>query len=121
MALAADRARNRRSSRASLLFCAGLFLLALVVISQLGENGLVSWLRLRSQVAELSVETDGLEAANADLQERIDAVLNDPATLERIAREKHNMKRPGEEVLVILPPDREQPTQELDGDAPGLR
>ncbi|PJA73507.1 hypothetical protein CO151_13410 [bacterium CG_4_9_14_3_um_filter_65_15] len=118
MALAADRARNRRSSRASLLLCAGLFLLALVVISQLGENGLVSWLRLRSQVSELSRDTDELETANADLEGRIDAVLNDPQTLERLARERHNMKGPGEEVLMILLPGQGRLDPEADRDEP---
>ncbi len=119
MAMAANRSRQRGGTRASLLFLAALFLLALVVISQLGENGLVSWLKLRREIRTLETETSALERGTAELERKIDAVLNDPLTLEHLARERCNMKAEGEEVLVILPPTA--PDDGADGGTAGRR
>ncbi len=104
MAHSPGRPGGRRGSHSPLLLLLGLFLLALVVISQLGENGIVSWWKLRAEVADLQAETTGLQERNRELEARIDALLTDPATLEKIAREQFNMQRPDEEVLMILPP-----------------
>ncbi len=104
MARGMGRPRDKHNSRSSLLLLVGLVLLALVIISQLGENGFVSWLKLRHNVRTLEAETTRLEIDNKSLAGRIDAVTNDQATLEKIAREKFNMKRPNEEVLMVLPP-----------------
>ncbi len=104
MAHSPARAADKRNFRSSLLFLLGLFLLGLVVISQLGENGFASWLNLQSKVQELEESTANLERQNQELEARIDAVTNDPATLEKIAREQLDMQRPDEEVLMVLPP-----------------
>ncbi|MGD9549002.1 MAG: septum formation initiator family protein [Candidatus Krumholzibacteriia bacterium] len=94
----------RRDGRRTALLAIAFILLGLVVVSQLGENGVISWLRLRGELAALEQEVQALEAANAELRQQIDALANDPETLEKIAREKYNMRAEGEEVLVVLPP-----------------
>ena len=98
----------------SVLLVTALILLGLVVVSQLGENGIISWLHLRGELAGLEREVETLEAANAELRRQLDALANDPETLERIAREKYNMRAKGEEVLVVLPPRPAEETSESD-------
>ena len=80
---------------------AGAALLVLVVLG-LGVYGWQGVVRLREMRAQLVA----LERDNATLREQaerlaqtIDRLRNDPAYLERIAREERGMARPGETIL----------------------
>ncbi len=44
-----------------------------------------------------------------ELTARLEALQNDPVALEKLAREELNMRRPDEEVLMVLPADPETP------------
>ncbi len=59
-----------------------------------------AFLDQRAQIADLERRTAELQQQNADLRGRIDR-LNDPAELERIARECLGMVAPGEVALVV--------------------
>lgn len=98
------RQPRRAIARGGLAILGALLLIGLVVLSQLGENGFMSWRRLQQRQRQIAAEVSGLEATNAALQQKIDALAEDPFTLEKIAREEHNMRRPDEEVLQVLPP-----------------
>jgi len=93
---------NRHS--VSLLVGAGL--LVLLVLSQFGENGIVSWFSVRARHQQLQEDVVRLEEENTLLRARLDALANDLEALEKIAREKYNMQRADEEVLLVLPRDR---------------
>ncbi|MGE0354850.1 MAG: septum formation initiator family protein [Gemmatimonadales bacterium] len=82
-------------------------LLGLVFALQAGEFSTWNWLTLRRQVGEeraaiatLRTEIDSLEALTR-------AVERDPATQERIAREKYGMIRKGEFLYRVVPADTE--------------
>jgi cell division protein FtsB len=96
-------------ARHSLAILIGSGLMMILILSQLGENGIVSWFRLVSTEKELRAEVADLEQQNRDLAARLKALENDPRALEKIAREEHNMQRPEEEVLVVLPQDQRTP------------
>jgi len=81
-------------ARHSLAILVGAGLLMMLTLSQLGENGIVSWFHLASREKQLREEVIAL-----------DALENDPWALEKIAREEQNMRRPEEEVLTVLTPD----------------
>ena len=49
-----------------------------------------------------------LEQTNAALQRRIDELGTDSA-IERLAREQHNLVKPGEQAFAILPPAGDAP------------
>jgi len=55
---------------------------------------------LNARIAELKKEVEILEDRNKNLKENIDYVESEDY-LERVAREQLNMKKPGEEVVVI--------------------
>ncbi|NGP77601.1 septum formation initiator family protein [Balneolaceae bacterium YR4-1] len=61
------------------------------------------WTRydLSQRKDELKVKTEQLEAETARLKQQIEDLKNDPALLERIAREEYGMKKEGETVYKI--------------------
>ena len=75
-----------------------------------------AYLDQRAHIADLERRTAELQQQNADLRGRIDR-LNDPAELERIARECLGMVAPGETALVIpgAQPDRADRSMRLVG------
>ena len=85
------------------LWMAATTVLAGVALVQLGDNGVPAWRRLRTQDAQLGREVDTLTRRNVELRQELQALRDDPETLERLAREKAGMRRPGEEVMVVLP------------------
>ena len=86
----------RPSGRAAILLLA-VFLLAMVSIAPTRV-----WLDQRARLRELERQAAQLEAANAELADRI-ADLRDPETLERLARECLGMVEPGEISFVTVP------------------
>jgi len=91
-------------SRRSLFVLLGLGLMAFVAAGQIGTNGVFAYFELQKHEAELQQDVADLQAANGDLDQRLEALANDPEALEKLAREKHNMRREDEEVLLVLPP-----------------
>lgn len=74
-------------------------LLILAVMAVFGDNGVLALRRLRSEVDALAREVRTLEAENERLSRAISELQEDPAVIERIAREDLGLVRPGERVL----------------------
>jgi cell division protein FtsB len=74
-------------------------LLLLAVTALLGDNGVLALWRLRAEVDTLHREVRALEAANERLSRAIADLQENPAVIERIAREELGLVRPGERVL----------------------
>jgi cell division protein FtsB len=74
-------------------------LLALAVTAVFGDGGVLALRRLRGEVAALRQAVEALEAENARLTQAIAELRDDPAVIERIAREELGLVRPGERVL----------------------
>jgi cell division protein FtsB len=64
-----------------------------------------AYLHQRAELSDLQRQADVLEQKNTALERRI-ADLNDPATLERLARECLGMVEPGEIAFVPIPKGR---------------
>jgi hypothetical protein len=62
-----------------------------------------SWLAQRRDRHHVEAELRAVTAHNQSLERRV-RKLRTPAEIERIAREKYNLVRPGEEAFAILPP-----------------
>ena len=52
---------------------------------------------------DLKERTEKLELRTVELKQKIEALKNDPALLERIAREEYGMKKEGEKVYKVIP------------------
>ena len=93
----AEHLRRRPSRLHVALTVAGLFVIAVLV-----GWGVSGALRIRAiQVEITAAERDiaALRARTATLTEVIDRLRNDPAYLEKLAREEHGLVREGETVL----------------------
>ncbi len=88
-------------SRRSVFLVGAVLALLFLFFPLLGENGLPTYLRLRKERNDLQQEIEDLRTTRRVLEARIEALENDPDALEKLARERFNMHRPGEEVLVI--------------------
>ena len=93
---AAPRRRVRPTPRAAVLSSV-IILLAVFAVAPAR-----AYLEQRSQLHELQQQTDTMQRQNLALERRI-ADLNDPDTLERLARECLGMVKPGEIAFVPIP------------------
>jgi cell division protein FtsB len=95
----------RRARGASRTRLAAVLVVALVAatVLLLGFFPTRSYLAQRDSTQEAERELDELDRSNAELARRVDR-LNDPAEIERIAREEYGLVRPGEQAFAVLPP-----------------
>lgn len=76
-----------------IIFTAGLLFVVF------NESGVVKYMKLKSQLDSLNIEIQKEEAINELLRAEIDSLKrNDPAKIERVAREKYGLIRQGEKV-----------------------
>ena len=87
-------------------------LTVLLVAAVLGDRGVLQLWRLRAEVQDLHREVQALEAENERLSRAIADLRDNPAVIERIAREELGLVRPGERVLRF-------PRTPRSGDSPG--
>ncbi len=80
-----------------------------LLVAGLGAWGVAGALRLRQMQQDIqALERDiaALRARSERLAETIDRLRNDPAYLEKLAREQQGFVRPGEQVLKFPPRGR---------------
>jgi cell division protein FtsB len=70
-----------------------------------GEYSIFELRRARADRTVLQGELDRLRFENDSLRAWVDSLENDSATLERLARERYGMIRPGEELYRFADPD----------------
>ena len=71
----------------------------------LGEMGLVKFYRMRAQYIALERDIAQMKRENAELLQNVRALKSDPALIERIARDKLGLARPGEIVYYYGQPE----------------
>ncbi len=96
-------ARQRAMTRRSYFFASFGVVAVILALSQFGESGLATFWTLKSHEKELRADVQQLEQQNAVLQEKLVGLANDPSSLEKLARQEHNMQLPQEEVLTVFP------------------
>lgn len=76
-------------------------LIALLVGSLFGDRGFLQLAEQKRRAETLAGEIEALRTENGRLAEEIRALLTDPATIERLAREELGLARPGETVFLV--------------------
>jgi cell division protein FtsB len=89
---------------------------ALILLQDIfGTHGVLAMRRTQLQAKEVQKEIERLNEENRKLQNRVQHLKSDPATLEGIARDEMHLKRPGEYVFPIAPksgaPNPSQPAE----------
>lgn len=91
-----------QKSRKFILFIIGTIFFAGIIFLLFNEYGIVKYIKLNNQVKELNRQINEVERENKRLQAEIDSLQKKvPAKIEEVAREKYNMKRPGEKKIVV--------------------
>ncbi|HJX83289.1 MAG TPA: septum formation initiator family protein [Candidatus Angelobacter sp.] len=75
-----------------------------------GANGFLVYQDKKIESRKLQHELEAMQQDNAQREERIKALTNDPQTIEREAREKLKYARKGD-VIYTLPPAKPAPQQ----------
>ena len=83
-----------------------LLLLLFAGLTVYGWQGVVRLRQMHDQLQALEQENVTVRREAERLAQVIDRLRNDPAYLERIAREERGMVRPGETVLKFPPKDK---------------
>jgi cell division protein FtsB len=98
-----------RSSRVRLTARAAMLAMVALILLTLAVAPLRTLIDQRARLGQLERQADDLTDRNAALEERIGR-FNDPAYLERLARECLGMVRPGETAFVMVPKRGAPPT-----------
>lgn len=91
--------RIARTAAWLLPLCLLLMAIVAVPVRILDEQGLPRYRALRQELAEVSGVNDRLRREVADLRRDVDGLTNEPATIERIARDELGMVRADEIVF----------------------
>lgn len=78
-------------------------LLFLLVIGYLvfNENGFLKFMKLKKEINNLQIQIDSADQKLKSLQQEIDSLQTSQEKIERVARERYDMKSPEENVIKI--------------------
>ena len=98
---------SRRARWKVPLIAAGVCLaLYFLVTRVVGEMGVVKYYRMKAQCSALTAEIAKLKQDNGRLRKEVSSLKNDSAYIERVARDKLGLARPGEIVYYYGEPER---------------
>ena len=109
MVTAVRNRRSRRSTPKRMLFWGGvgLFSAYLLFFLVFGRMGLIAHLRLEEEADRIDTEIALAREEIRDLSATTEALTRDPNTIERIARERLGMVKPGDTVFLFEPESAE--------------
>ena len=84
-----------------ILLSLGFFML-LMIMAVFHENGILNAYRFEQEQVKMKKENDSLRRQNILLQKNIRALKSDPYAIEKIAREKLNLTKTGDQVYRIV-------------------
>jgi len=73
------------------------------------DEGIYTLVLLKKEIKDMEAHISRLEIEKAQLESERDRLLNDPDYLERIARERFRMAKPGEKVFHVVIDSKEGP------------
>jgi len=79
----------------------GLLTVAMLLLGIFDDKGAIAVHRQSVKFNKLQLENQALETENKNLSHEIDDLENNPAAIEKLAREKQDLVRPGEIILVL--------------------
>ena len=91
------------------LLSLGFFLL-LVLMAIFHENGILNAYQLEQEQFEIKQENENLRKKNEKLSLEIAGLKSDPYEIEKIAREKLNLIKPGDQVYHIVQTQKSFPS-----------
>ncbi len=77
----------------------------MILISLIGDQGLIAYYRLRTEAAQLREDVERLEKRRTFLGHEIRALLGDPRYIEHLARRDLGLVKKGEIVVQLPAPE----------------
>jgi cell division protein FtsB len=84
-----------------ILLSLGFFML-LIIMAVFHENGILNAYRFEQEQVKMKEANGGLNEQNDLLRQEIAALKSDPYAIEKIAREKLNLAKPGDQIYRIV-------------------
>ncbi len=80
-----------------------IFLLGVAIVSYFlfNQYGVLKYIELKNERDKIKDEIEKVENENNLLRKRIDSLNSVDYTIEKVAREKYNLKRKGEKVIKV--------------------
>ena len=99
---------NRRvtTGRRRHFFLGLIIFFILLILFSLGKRGFIQQIRIRRERVQLQQAIRSLETQKAELEEEKQK-LNDPETVEKVAREEYGMAGDKEKVYRVIPKEEE--------------
>ncbi len=94
--LKTERSSRRARWKAPLIAAGVLLVLYFLVTRVMGEMGVVKYYRMKAQYTALTNDIAKLKQDNGKLRKEVFSLKSDSAYLERVARDKLGLARPGE-------------------------
>jgi cell division protein FtsB len=77
----------------------GLLTVAMLLLAVFNDKGALQVHARSEKLTDIQTDVQKIEAENQQLNQEIEALREDPATIEKIAREELKLVKPGEVVL----------------------
>ena len=74
----------------------------LMIMAVFHENGILNAYRFEQEQVKMKEENEGLRRQNSLLRKNIQALKSDPYAIEKIAREKLNLAKTGDQIYRIV-------------------
>ena len=103
-----------RKYKGILIGCS-LFLVCYLGVIICGDHGLIHLLRVRAEQHNLEQQAFQLQQRNEQLRTRLRRLQSDDAYIERLARERLGLVKPGEIVFRVRPPGRTAAARKVAG------
>jgi cell division protein FtsB len=98
----ADSVASGNLPRFFLLFLL-LFGVGMILISLVGDQGLIAYYGLRREAGSLRADVQALQARRTELAQEVRALRSDPDYIALLARKRLGLVKPGETVLQLPP------------------
>jgi cell division protein FtsB len=99
---------NNMTRSQQILLLSLTFFIVMMMVAIFHEDGILTVLDLEQNLVELKDGNKALKNENDEMRDEIKSLKSDPVAIEKIAREKLRMVKPGETVYQIV---REQKSQ----------
>jgi cell division protein FtsB len=97
------------AKRYLLVAACSLALLSIGAYEIFGQSGYLARRRRRIEIQTLTTEIQKLKQENTGLARQIKDLRSDPDTIEKLARERLRLGRPGDVVVTLAPPQPAEP------------
>jgi cell division protein FtsB len=102
---------EQKTFRRNAIFVMALLSLAMFMHEIFGQNGYLTLRREKKEYTDLQKQIQTLSQQNLELERKINALKNNPAAVEKQARDQLHLAKPGE-IIYMLPGQNTAPHPE---------